>query len=397
MGENTFDYAYDPIGNRMSEIRSLSSVVSTNLYTANELNQYTAISNSIPVSPTYDDDGNMLTFGDPPSHGYGGTSWTFTWDGENRLIAVASNSVTVVQNQYDYMSRRIMKATATETNTYLYDSWNMIREIKTPNNQSPITNNFIWGLDLSQSLQGAGGVGGLLSVVSGGTTSVSSVFFPAYDANGNITDYTDANGTIVAHYEYDPFGNISAQSGSMTDDFVYRFSTKYTDDETGLVYYGYRYYNPELGRWLNRDPLQEAGGINLYGFVGNYPLGNLDYLGLSFWDYFYDGVRVVSGAFTIAAGGAIAAGASWTGVGAVGGAALVVIGVDQLHYGAANIVSRAQGRGAHPGTGIQTTYRFVSRQITGVDGSGLEVRLDEFYAAAEIASAWGAVRVRPKI
>lgn len=139
--------------------------------------------------------------------------------------------------------------------------------------------------------------------------------------------------------------------------------------------------------WLNRDPIGEEGGINLYIFAGNNALIYYDYLGLSFWAYFHDGVRVVSGAFTVAAGGAVAAGASWTGVGAVGGIALVALGVDQLHYGAANIVNRARGRGAYAGSGIQTTYRFVSRQITGVDSSGLEVRLDEFYAAAEIASA----------
>ncbi len=57
------------------------------------------------------------------------------------------------------------------------------------------------------------------------------------------------------------------------------FSTKYTDDETGLVYYGYRYYSPELGRWLNRDPIEEEGGLNLYGFVGNDPVNAYDLLG----------------------------------------------------------------------------------------------------------------------
>jgi hypothetical protein len=55
-------------------------------------------------------------------------AWTFAWDGENRLITVASNGTPVVQNQYDYMSRRIMKATATATNSFIYDGWNMIRE-----------------------------------------------------------------------------------------------------------------------------------------------------------------------------------------------------------------------------------------------------------------------------
>jgi RHS repeat-associated protein len=49
----------------------------------------------------------------------------------------------------------------------------------------------------------------------------------------------------------------------------FQFSTKYTDAETGLIYYGYRYYNPNTGRWINRDPIAEKGGLNLYGFVNN--------------------------------------------------------------------------------------------------------------------------------
>ena len=78
----------------------------------------------------------------------------------------------------------------------------------------------------------------------------------------------------------DPFGNIIRQTGDAADDNPFRFSTKYHDDETGLVYYGFRYYDPELGRWLSRDPLEEEGGLNLYGFVGNEPIGRWDALGL---------------------------------------------------------------------------------------------------------------------
>jgi RHS repeat-associated protein len=56
----------------------------------------------------------------------------------------------------------------------------------------------------------------------------------------------------------------------------FRFSTKYQDDETDLLYYGYRYYNASTGRWLARDPAEEEGGKNLYGFVSNDPLDWLD-------------------------------------------------------------------------------------------------------------------------
>jgi RHS repeat-associated protein len=89
----------------------------------------------------------------------------------------------------------------------------------------------------------------------------------------------DPNGAIVARYEYDPFGKITAQSGPYADENPFRFSTKYVDAETGLSYFGYRYYSPSLGRWLNRDPAEELGGVNLYAFAGNDPIDRIDPFG----------------------------------------------------------------------------------------------------------------------
>jgi RHS repeat-associated protein len=74
-----------------------------------------------------------------------------------------------------------------------------------------------------------------------------------------VSDLVDDVGAVVAHYEYGPFGETVVATGSLALANQYRFSTKVTDDETGLVYYGYRYYAPEVGRWLSRDP------IGLYG------------------------------------------------------------------------------------------------------------------------------------
>ena len=191
------------------------------------------------------------------------------------------------------MSRRVMKATATETNEYLYDGWNMIREIShTPIPPYSHTNSYVWGLDLSQSLQGAGGIGGLLSVTKHEAQSTKH-YALAYDANGNVTELVDTNGAIAAHYEYDPYGNLLAQSGPLAGSNPYRFSTKYQDDETGLLYYGYRFYSPQLGRWLSRDPLMEKSfqlvgrrrarqqdEALLYAFVRNRPLNDYDLMGL---------------------------------------------------------------------------------------------------------------------
>jgi len=67
----------------------------------------------------------------------------------------------------------------------------------------------------------------------------------------------------------------------------FRFSTKYQDDETDLLYYGYRYYNPSTGRWVSRDPISERGGVNLYSFIANNPVSRFDSRGLSvFSDWF---------------------------------------------------------------------------------------------------------------
>ena len=87
-----------------------------------------------------------------------------------------------------------------------------------------------------------------------------------YDANGNVGQLVDAaGGALAAHYEYDPFGNTLVASGSEAGSNPFRFSTKYFDTETGLYYYGYRYYSPELGRWISRDPIGEQGAILFLG------------------------------------------------------------------------------------------------------------------------------------
>ena len=109
---------------------------------------------------------------------------------------------------------------------------------------------------------------------------------------------------LLAEFEYGPFGELIRATGEKKDDFNFRFSTKYEDAETGLLYYGYRYYNAETGRWLNRDPIVELGfyrGLfgddpidpqsekhleewyysrNLYNFIDNDSVGYFDYLGL---------------------------------------------------------------------------------------------------------------------
>jgi RHS repeat-associated protein len=124
---------------------------------------------------------------------------------------------------------------------------------------------------------GSGGIRGLAAIKPAG----SPAQFPEYDLNGNIVGLVDgSDGSASAVYEYGPFGELIRATGPMAGANPFRYSTKYRDDESGLSYYGYRYYSPSTGRWLSFDPAGEAGGLNLYGFVGNDSINKTDFLGL---------------------------------------------------------------------------------------------------------------------
>jgi RHS repeat-associated protein len=117
---------------------------------------------------------------------------------------------------------------------------------------------------------------------SKGTPAQNSLWLPCYDGNGNVTEIVAAGaGTVGGQWEYSAFGETVTLDGAAAAAMPFRFSTKCTDGETGLVYYGYRYYAPEVGRWLGRDPIGERGGVNLFGMVGNDAVGRWDVLGLA--------------------------------------------------------------------------------------------------------------------
>ncbi len=154
---------------------------------------------------------------------------------------------------------------------FVYNGWNLVAIL---NGSDVLQKHYTWGLDISGSEQGAGGVGGLLAVYD-----TSSSYFAYYDGNGNITAYSDGSNNSVATYFYSPFGAITEKSGLKKDDFNFKFSTKFFDNLANLYYYGFRYYSPRFARWINRDPIGINGGINLYGMVGNDAVNKWDYLG----------------------------------------------------------------------------------------------------------------------
>jgi RHS repeat-associated protein len=265
-----YGFNFDPIGNRQSSVSSESGTPVSTSYTSNSLNQYTVINHGNPVNPVYDFDGNAVVC--PLSSGV----WSLTWDAENRLIS-ATNGTNLLEFKYDYQGRRVEKKVftgspgfwiLTSDSLFVYDGFLQIEQLNALDSNS-IEKKRVW----------EPGGNRLLSETN---YELSAMTYYAFsDANKNITDYVDSLGILQAHYEFSPFGKITVASGVMPDAFDFRFSSEYFDDETGLVYYNFRYYSPELGRWLSRDPIEEKGGWNLYAMVHNNPIWLWDYLGQS--------------------------------------------------------------------------------------------------------------------
>ncbi len=223
---------------------------------------------SIATSTTYqyDRNGNLTNDG----------LRNFAYDDENQLTQVWLANQWFSQFTYDgKMRRRIRQEYAwqggawVQTNKvyYVYDG-NVVIQERDINNLPTTT--YTRGKDLSGSLQGAGGIGGFLARTDNLPLATGHSFFHA-DANGNVTMLINDSQDIVAKYLYDAFGNTISKSGLLADANLYRFSSKEAHPNSGLVYFLYRYYDPHLQRWPNRDPLDESGGINLYQFVYNRP------------------------------------------------------------------------------------------------------------------------------
>jgi len=231
-------------------------------------------------SYSYDLNGNLLSDGNR----------NFSYDGENELTNMWVTNAWRSDFVYDGKLRRRIErdygwqgGVWLETNEihFVYDG-NLVIQERDANNNPHVT--YTRGNDLSGALQGAGGIGGLLARTDNGQPAGGSSFAHAYyhaDGNGNVTCLIYSNQMVAAKYLYDPFGNTLSMSGLLASANKYRFSSKEWNDNAGLYYYLYRFYDPNLQRWPNRDPMGELGGLNLYGFVLNNPVGYSDPFGLA--------------------------------------------------------------------------------------------------------------------
>jgi RHS repeat-associated protein len=278
-------YDYDSMGNRL-QVQTLNpdgTLNNRSSYTPNKLNQITQLV-STPQSGTpstralsYDPSGNLTRMGLP--EGSGGT--TYLYDEADRLTSIVQADETSGVNQrksefvYDGSSRKVISREYSWDASVTPAVWKLQSE----------TRRIYDGMDVVQERDGNnqttvnytrdGNIGGLLARTVMGQPATATTpatpdrhFFYHYDGSGNVVQLTDAGQQTVAEYSYDAYGNVRSSGGAHAGQ-PYRYSTKEYDAASGLYDYGYRFYLPSMGRWLNRDPIQEAGGLNLYGFVKN--------------------------------------------------------------------------------------------------------------------------------
>ncbi|MDB4526773.1 RHS repeat-associated core domain-containing protein, partial [bacterium] len=268
-------FTFDETGNWLGYDREDPSLDQDR--THNKANEITSISPTsgagAAVQPVYDKAGNMTTMPQPADWESG---YDCTWDAWNRLVKIEDGATTVAEYRYDALTRRISQATSAGSRRYFYNNqWRVIEEWDTT-----------------------------------GTTDREYVYNPADRWNLIRRKYTDSSpldtthyvlrdfldpvaiintsGVVQERYGYDAFGPVrfmDAGFATLTNSahgWNWLFHGEFLDTNTGLYNYGYRYYHPQLGRWPSRDPIEEAGGVNLYGMVGNNAVNGWDYLGLEF-------------------------------------------------------------------------------------------------------------------
>ena len=260
-----------------------STFASTNQSWVSGNNTYTAVaqdsygrtsSNSVTVnlqatnSYSYDLNGNLLS----------DTNRDFAYDDENQLTSVWVTNVWREDFVYDgKFRRRIEKdygwtgGAWQQTNEihFVYDG-NVVIQERNASNAPQVTYTRSGSTLLARSDYG--------EEIPGAPTTA----YYHLDGNANVTMLIYANQIVAAKYLYGPFGETLSLSGPLAPLNVYRFASKEWNDRGGIYYFGRRYYDPIIIRFLNRDPLAEQGGVNLYTYCVNNPINVIDLLGLAY-------------------------------------------------------------------------------------------------------------------
>ena len=258
-----YGYDYDNIGNRRLAFGGADYAV----YTANELNQYTKIdTNGSDFTPEYDADGNQTKVKTATG------IWKVNYNAQNRAIRFENaDSHTIITCAYDYMGRRIWKKVEQNGETtlherYVYRNYLQIAALDLRTNTTKHT--ILWDPTQPTATRP-------LAIQQAGPW-----YTYAWDLTKNITALFTPIAALSTTYTYTPFGKVTAE-GEV--DQPIQWSSEYNDEETNLVYYNYRYYNPTDGRWTRRDPLDSSYLIlkgNSYSYIDNRIVESYDYIGL---------------------------------------------------------------------------------------------------------------------
>ena len=253
---------------------NLSLLSGTNTFTIIAQNAYgVRLTNSaiynLPsaISLAWDSNGNLTNDG----------TRSFAYSPENQL----TNITVAGQWKVDFVPDGLGRRRIERDYTWLSNNWQLTNELHfiydgyLPVQVRDTNNTVLWtytrGLDLSGTLAGAGGIGGVLAR----TDANGSTFYHA-DGAGNISGLIDGQGNMAARYMYSAFGRLVGMWGPMAGVNHMMFSSKEFDPRSGLYYYGSRSFDPTLQRWLSRDPIGERGDINLFRGMFNSPLNVVD-------------------------------------------------------------------------------------------------------------------------
>ena len=262
LGNDEYAYAFDNIGNRASSAEAGTQ----SAYSTNNLNQYASIGENEENAfvPGYDADGNATSI--QTSTG----TWSVEYNGANRPVRFRNEeSDTTIECGYDSQGRRCFKkvtvaGTVTLHHRYIYRGYLQIACVDLTRSGHPALWFVLW--DPSQETATRP-----LAIQKDGTW-----YTYGCDITKNVCEVFGPAGYIRTSYSYAPFGAVTA-SGDVTQPF--QWSSEHYDSELDLVYYNYRHYSPDLGRFLSRDPIEEQGGVNLYAFTSNAPIVQIDILG----------------------------------------------------------------------------------------------------------------------
>lgn len=258
----TNSFTYNWLGNQTSKNQSI-----------NPLNQP---SKQGSMRNPYDLNGNLKEKVTPNER------FSFEYDALNRMTAMRKDNGEVYRYIYDAFHRRLSKACYDAAGNqiweqkYLYDGLN---EIGAVNEKGEITELRILGEGLGAE------IGSAIAM-----EFAHKVFIPIHDHRGSVCSLVDIEKKkVVEHLHFSAFGEEDVETSSPIN--PWRFSSKRSDQESGLVYFGKRYYDPSTSQWTTQDPLRPIEGPNYYAFASNNPLSRIDPYGLfsfsTLWQNFY--------------------------------------------------------------------------------------------------------------